>query len=154
MIRKSIFNVKFTMSFLMAVLFTAALVTAGCSSSDKDEKAEEAEVTESVEVKEAPPQEEAEAEPEERRPTGPPQELIDACKDLNAGDDCSLTLPADRGRGGSEREYVGTCTQIRTGDMACMPKMQPGKAKWKTPAPESAEDESAEDSDQEAGETN
>lgn len=147
MMRKSIFNLKFTMSFLMAVLFTVALVAAGCSSGDKKEK--EAGVTESVEVKEAPPQKEAEAEPETSRPTGPPQYLIDACKDLSVGDDCSLTLPNGRGQGASEREYVGTCMKIRTGDMACMPKPRPGKKTYNPQAPDSAED-----SGEEAGEAN
>ncbi len=143
MVTKTVFSMKLVMSLFMAVLFTAALVTAGCTSSDKTEKKEDGAVTESVEkeVKEAPPEEGAESAPaENKRQTGPPQELVDACKDLNEGADCTILLS-----GGTE--HPGSCRKIRTGDIACMPKPIPRKVT--TP-----DRESAGDTDQEAGEGN
>lgn len=123
MIGKSIFNVKFTMFLLTAVLFAATLVLAGCSSS---EKKEEPEVTESTEVQKAPADEGetgAATTPAEEKPvkrTGPPQVVIDACAGLGEGDDCTIKI--------SQGDVEGTCKKVRSGDIACMPNPRPGSS--------------------------
>jgi hypothetical protein len=49
---------------------------------------------------------------------GPPQEMIDACSDQSAGDDCSFATP----RG----EAMGVCTASRNGVLVCRPQNGPG----------------------------
>jgi len=123
MSNKTFLNAKYTVSLFAVVLFAIAFVTAGCSSSNKEEEAEVTEETVEVEVPETPAPEAKEAEPS---PTpagtvnsGPPQEVIDACVGLNEGDDCTITL--------SSGSIAGTCKALRTGGLGCMPTPRPGK---------------------------
>lgn len=123
MSNKRFFNAKYAVSLFAVVLFAIAFVTAGCSSSNKDEEAEVTEETVEVEVPETPAAETTEAEPSptpaDTVRSGPPQEIIDACVGLSEGDDCTVAL--------TNGSMMGACKKVRTGDLACMPKARPGK---------------------------
>lgn len=118
MTQKRFFNSKFAVSFIGVLVFALALVTVGCSSSEKKDEAEVKEKAVKEEVQEAPSDETVEATPTLR--PGPPYELIEACSSLNEGDECSVAL--------TNGQFNGFCKKLRNGEIACMPRPRPGKS--------------------------